>query len=555
MSERAGVDPVDRQVFFLVMLVALAVGAWLRLWQIDAQILIDDEWHALHRLMEVGYRDIFLSFGRADYSIPLTLLFNWMAETIGLSERRMRFLPLLFGLASIIAIPLMLRPWLTRAGQATLALLLALSPLLIHFSRVARPYALTVPLSFIAVVALWRWWQDGRRTWLLVYISFTVLAAWLHPLTMMFTFGAASWFGLCALWKGFRGSGWQSFGAIVLVALPTLAACAALVLPPLLADPHAMTSKAGVHQLQPETFLRAWEFYVGGAGIWMVAASVALAVVGAGVLIQRDRWFFLYWLYLLALAVLAIVILDPAWIHHGLVLVRYTVTAQPLVLALIAMGIVTLLGQAFRRFGPRLGSAAMVSGLLALAVVLYVNGPMPKIHDGVNQFTNSLRYHFNYDFDPGINPYSAVMEEVIVHDFYDEMASEEGEWNVVEAPWYFESHYNPLIEYQVNHQRPIRIGMISGLCADWTYGELRTDYHGHVTLRNFVYLRDMLVEPITADQFVVLHRESPFEDAWDIPGFDRCIDAFRERFGPPWRESEAAVVFRLRAETVAADDA
>ncbi len=536
-----------RWLLACIMLVALAAGTWLRLWQIDTQIFIDDEWHALHRLMHVGYREIFLSFGHADYSIPLTLLFNWLAETIGLSERRMRFLPILFGLATIVAIPVMLRPWLMRFEQAALALLLAISPLLIHFARIARPYALTIPLSFIAVVALWRWWHEKKPIWLLVYVPFTILCAWLHPLTMMFTFGAASWFGIHGLWRGLRGSGWRSFGAILMVTVPTLVACALLILPPLLSDPSAMISKAGIHRLKPETFLRAWEFYVGGAGLLMIVASILFALAGAWILVKRDCWFFLHWVYLLLLAVVAILILDPAWIHHGLVLVRYTVTVQPFTLMLIALGIMASL----RLLTGRLTSegfkvAITYSGVVAVAVLFYVNGPMPKIYHGVNQFANSLRYHFNYDFDPGVNPYSAVMDEVIVHDFYDEIAQAEGSWEVVESPWYFESHFNPAIEYQTRHQRRVRIGMISGLCTDWTYGEIHPDYDGHLTLRNFIFLSDLL-EHSSTNRFVVFHRESPFGQVRGLPDVEPCIDAFRARFGQPWREHDAAVVFRIEA--------
>ena len=530
------------------MLVALAAGAWLRLWQIDIQIFIDDEWHALHRLMHVGYREIFLSFGHADYSIPMTLLFNLMAETIGLSERRMRFLPLLFGLATIVVIPVVLRPWLTRIEQALLGLLLAISPLLIHFARIARPYALTIPMSMIAVVALWRWWHEKRGVWLLVYVPLTILCAWLHPLTMMFTFGAASWFGLHGLWHGFKGFGWRPFTAIVMVTVPTLVACAVLILPPLLSDPSAMVSKAGIHQLKPETFLRAWEFYVGGAGMLMMAASILFALVGIWVMVKRDRWFLGYWAYLLLLAIGAILILDPAWIHHGLVLVRYTVTAQPLALMLIAVGIVASLQLLSDRLpSDSVRTGTIHAGVLAATLLFYLNGPMPQIYQGVNQFANSLRYHFNYDFNPEVNPYSAVMEEVVVHDFYDDIAQMEGDWEVVESPWYFESHFNPAIEYQVSHQQRVRIGMMSGLCTDWTYGELRPDYDGHLTLRNFIYLSEVL-EDASTNRFVVLHRQSPFGQVRGLPDIEPCIEQFRARFGQPWRELDAAVVFRIEAE-------
>ena len=46
----------------------------LRLDQIAAQVLIDDEWHAVHQVLRRTPAQMFLDFGFADYSIPLGIL-------------------------------------------------------------------------------------------------------------------------------------------------------------------------------------------------------------------------------------------------------------------------------------------------------------------------------------------------------------------------------------------------------------------------------------------------------------------------------------------------
>ena len=56
-----------------LLLVAFVAGAALRIWQLDIQILIDDEWHAIHKLLRSSPLDIVTHLGYADYSIPLTL--------------------------------------------------------------------------------------------------------------------------------------------------------------------------------------------------------------------------------------------------------------------------------------------------------------------------------------------------------------------------------------------------------------------------------------------------------------------------------------------------
>ena len=100
--------------------------------------------------MAAGYREIFLSFGHADHTIPLTLLFRFLGETIGLSEwSGCAALPLLFASATIVILPWVHATVLEREVAVLFgALDRDPSPLLIHFTRYVRPYALTVPLGF-----------------------------------------------------------------------------------------------------------------------------------------------------------------------------------------------------------------------------------------------------------------------------------------------------------------------------------------------------------------------------------------------------------------------
>src|SRR5699024_1507300 len=173
--------------FVLLWLAVVVAAAWLRLWQIDLQILLDDEWHALHRLMHASYGEIFLSFGHADYCIPLTLMFKALAETVGLHAWQMRALPMLSGLAAVVLLPWLLRTWLRPGERLCLGALIAISPLLVHFSRYARPYALVVLLGFAAIILLWHWWHHGGRGRAAGFLACAVAAAWLHPLTTLYT--------------------------------------------------------------------------------------------------------------------------------------------------------------------------------------------------------------------------------------------------------------------------------------------------------------------------------------------------------------------------------
>ena len=58
----------------------LAGGA-IRGYQLRSQILADDEWHAVHKLLDDGYLSIAIDFGFYNHSIGLTLFYRLMADT------------------------------------------------------------------------------------------------------------------------------------------------------------------------------------------------------------------------------------------------------------------------------------------------------------------------------------------------------------------------------------------------------------------------------------------------------------------------------------------
>lgn len=520
-------------------------AAWLRLWQIDLQLLIDDEWHAIHRLMQAGYGEILLSMGHADYSIPMTLLFRWLAEHFVLNDILLRLLPMSFGLATVVLVPALCSPWLDRRQRLVLAALIAISPLLIHFSRYVRPYSLSVLLGFSAMILLWCWWQEGGRWKAIGFAVAATLAAWLHALTALFTGAGLVWIAASAALRWQRGGDRRDLLRVLMLGAVTTAACCVLVLPPLLSDPHSIAVKAGKHSIEGQTLLRSWELIL-GVGSPLLAAMLAVPVlVGAWQLLRQAPGFLGYWLWQLAVAVVALELIGPEWIHNALVLVRYTAVAQPFVLALLAMGLVVL-GDALLRTtdaGRHSGTAAG----LALAVVagLYFSGPLPELYRGINQFTNSVRYQLDYDFERVI--YHELMGHLELPEAYRRMAAEPGQWEIVETAWHFESHNTPIHQYQPEHGLPIRIGMISGLCVDWTWGEIKPDSDQRIELARMQFLSDLIEQGPDQNLFVVFHKQAHFAHSRTLPDTAECQAAFRETFGPPWHESAGQTVFRLPA--------
>jgi predicted membrane-bound mannosyltransferase len=166
---------------------AAVFAAWLRLFHLDRQVPVDDEWHAIHKLMSASYGEIFRSFGFADHSIPLTLLYKAMANTIGLDEIDMHALQVACGVGLVVFSAWLAWRATTSAGVAVLfAFLLANAPLQVLYSRFARPYAIATLLEVLALAALWRWRERPSPALGAAICALTALTAWLHPLTVLF---------------------------------------------------------------------------------------------------------------------------------------------------------------------------------------------------------------------------------------------------------------------------------------------------------------------------------------------------------------------------------
>ncbi len=522
-------------------LIALA-GAVVRLFRLGNQVIIDDEWHALNVVHDAGYGFIFGHFGTADHSIPMALYFELLANTIGLGEWGMRLPSLMAGIATVVVVPLALRRWLDRSEILILATLIAISPLLINFSRTARPYALIALLIGLALPLAWRWWREGHWRHGAGWIGCGVLAAWLNPLTIVISGAPLLWFAADALIvarrRGDRRALARTAGAGAALLLPVLA----LLATPLYHDAISLLTKASSHAVSPGTVGVALSLFSGLGSTVLVALTALVAAAGFVMLWRRDDGFARFVLLVASVGSLCVVVTGAAWIKHGLVLARYLIGLLPFYLALVAIGLNGLIERA-ARLSPW-PTATKALGVAASAALLLALGPVPEWYRHYNQFTGHLSYQF--DYDRGRNVIARILDAVPVEDFYREIAQAHPDGNavIVEAPWHLESFWNPLYRYQRVHGQRVLIGFVNGVCAPRFYGELDAATAG-LDFRNFVFLDDLLAGRARADYLVL--RLGAVNGARSLPAAtERCVEAAAARFGAPWRETPEAVVFRIR---------
>jgi hypothetical protein len=510
---------------------ALLVGCAMRAFRLLDQLPVDDEWHAIHRVLGSSYREIALDFGFVDHCIPLTLYLKLVAQTIGLNEWWLRAPSFLAGVALLIAAPLALRPQLGARGTRVFAWLLAIAPLLVFYSRFQRPYAIATLLSFLALVQFERWWREGRTRQALGYASCAAASAYFLLPTLPFVAAPLALMGVAVL-----SSKWALPARRLALPLGSFAAlCALLLLPPLLSHPEAVLSKVGGARPDLPALGRALLFLAGTPTPWIAVGLFGLALAGA----WRARQAAPLWLALAGSATVALLLgvlaSAPRYAWLGFVIARYALPALPIALACVALAIEPPDASARGRFARSLAATALV-------VLLLWSGGVPAT-------LLSTRSWFPGRFVTELE--GDVPRSANVPDFYRALAaSPSGSLTVVESPWFYSLWNNLLPFYEQVHRQRTLVGFSAGTCTDGHWGEI--PLRSGIAFDGFAYLDDRPALERRGVDFVVFHADLTAElerviDPIDAratgqPDVRGCVQAFLDSDWPlVYRDSAIAV--------------
>jgi hypothetical protein len=527
-------------------LVAIAAGVWLRAWQLRAQVLIDDEWHAVHMLVGADALRIATHFGYADYCIPLTLYYRWLYDLGALSEWQMHVPLLLAGIALLVVAPLMLRREFELSTRVVWIALMAISPVLVYLSRTARPYALACLFSFVAVVAFLRWHRRDGRRWAFTYAIACVTAAWLHLLTLAFTLWPFAWFGCAALGAMLRADRRRDASRDTLrlagLALCVVAGLAIVLGPPLVGDWHSMVAKAGTDAVTAATLYRSILMMLGISSAWPGAALALAFVIGVRSAWRRERPFTALVVGMIVAGTLAIAFARPAWIQHPQTFVRYTLPALPFVLLFVAEGIGFVLARAREAWFAAIIGAFAVAALVAA-------GPLPGYYYAPNQLMGHELIQF--DYDARANPYVTRLDPGPVPAFYRDLASRPpGSITLIEAPAHLVSHYLPDPWYQAIHRQNIKYALLAPVCGGEADEIPPTADGAH--FRRLGKLADILDGATWGADYLVLRLYAwsvPPGVAQSWPDMAACVGKVSARLGSPvYRDAQLVVYALARAK-------
>lgn len=530
---------------------AIGVGVWLRVDQLPSQLLLEDEWHAVYRVVHESAAQIFHDFGHSDSSIPLTLLYALEARTIGVSEIGMRLPLVAAGIVTLILFPWYVARRIGRAEALVFAALLAISPLLYFFSRTARPYALTLLLAWLALVAFRRSFeaQQPRIGDTLAYAAFSTLAAWLHPVIGPFVVAPF----LPAAWRCMRAHGderRQSAGRLALLAIAAAVPMAVLLLPPLIAHPDSLRLKSGADLPGFDTLIGAWYLWLGSGATAAVLLATGFGLPGMPVVWRRVPEAPAA-LAGIALTLLAILLTRPAWIHNPLTFARYLLPALPLLLLATACGAVS----AARVVRDRLaagGASAIASNALATAtaalplLALAATTPLRPVLASPNASSTHAVYAF--DFRAERNPVARIMDGIPLSPWWASLGNRPpGSLAIAVAPFPTDSAGWDAPRWQLLSRQRILHGFLVPLCADPRPTEVPADER--FRFRNAVHVGDRVELASHHVDFVAWQKPYHYDAhglSADVAGdVAHCGPVLRAHFGAPAYEDEWLAVYRV----------
>lgn len=567
----------EKTVFAAALISATFAGFFLRWYMLRDQVLLDDEWHGLFYVIGRSPGWLLTHFSVPGATcIPLNL-YTWAVGAIfGWSEMSLRMPLLVCGMLIVIIGPLLARGFIGTRQAAWLALLLAISPILIFYSRFSRPYSAVAFLGFVSILCAARWARDGGWRWGALYIATGILAVYFHLFAVITVMTPPLAAVVYYLYNRFFKKSETPFVKPRLghwiIAASTIVVFSGLLLLPALIHSWGGTFSKIIRSASLEAPSLPWAMTLiaGTAGPVPVALFSVLLIVGAVGQCRRNPWFggtlaSLYPLHLLALA-----ISRPDSVDVPLVIVRYSIPLVPVSLLLVACGIQYTL-EAFAR---RTGFHPMLQTLTAIAcaIALALAGPLPQIYSAPNNFTNHGAFQQRYtaidwshsfysDFGSLEDNIQTAIHAEDVSPFYKKLGDTSDDHPIVEYPMMIGDHCNPLYYYQYFHRRPVLVGYetdvnaLGSLTAGNVYGNNYIDHvlslvhdPSRLRFRNLVSMEDLPAMRARGVQYIVLHMryESQLSQiAPPLPDLARLYQEYSQKLGPPAYKDDYIAVFQV----------
>jgi hypothetical protein len=355
----------------LVLAASVLAGLTLRLWNLRDQILAGDELHLVRAILRWPVRKILTTYGLADTSIPLTALYRSLLDAgVVFSEIDFRLPALLCGALALAVLPWAVAGRLDRPTALIYGWLLAISPGLVLYSRIARSYMPMVLCAGCAVLAFEAWWRTRAWKYAALYLGLGALAVWIHLgaapfVAAPFLFAA----GDLAVQSKDR---WKRLRDLVGVGAGLTLLFAAFLLPARKSLLRMVAAKQVEQDLPLSAAGTALRLDAGTASPGVLVLFWIAALCGLALLLRREPRFGAFTLTVAAGQVAGIVLLSPKGMSHPLIAHRYLLPTLPFLLLWVAYALGRLWS---RRPAGRWEGTAQRFAVVLFILLLLGTGP------------------------------------------------------------------------------------------------------------------------------------------------------------------------------------
>jgi hypothetical protein len=561
--------------FGLILAASVLAGLALRVYLLPDQLIIDDEWHGLY--YTIGKSPVWLL---THFSIPGATciplnFYTWaVGATVGWSETALRLPCVIAGVLGIATGGWLARDLVGRRRAALLAGMLAISPMLIFYSRINRPYSFVGWLCLAALLLAARWQESGKRNDGIWFATAGILAIYFHLFAVIAV--AAPFLAVLGLHLQRRfhhlpapagPTAKQWFAAGLAVAFGT----AILVGPALVASLRSTFFKVALTGTLHWGSAPEVAMLLAGTGQPVLAVLFwVAAAAGAVELCRRRPWFGGMLVSLYPLHLLALVLSRPDSAQSAIVLARYCLPLVPVSLLFAACGLFAGLEALGRRMPlrPALTGSAVAGALVTLAFA----GPLPQCYVSPNNFTSHGVYQHRYgiidwnrsfysDLTPPGYPLVTTIRADEVSPFYRQVGERPGTAPVVEYPMPIGDHFNPLYYYQHFHGRPVLAGYagIATNAAALPEGNIYGDTHidrvlglvrdpAWLKFRQCVAMDDLAAMRRRGVEYIIIHKqfEAQLSRIVAAPAeMDRLARLYRQQLGAPIHQDAFIAVWKM----------
>ncbi len=571
--------------FFIILGLVFVVGAFFRLYLLSGQILLDDEWHGINFVIaSKTYMKILTSLNPVDNSSPLFNFYRlFLYHSIGWSEFMLRLPAILAGISSLLILPILIRKQINNRAALIFALLLAISPFSIFYSRFSRAYSLAMLLCFLAIFLFYQWIISAKRGYAVGFIVMGGMAVYAHLFSIVGIFTPlAVTFGIIIMHRAKMVETVRPLMKVSLKQLSVLAlivsALTALLIAPALLTNTRLPWTSG--HMTTECLLSATTLISGTANIPLTIAFFVLGGMGFIVFAKQNPLLGGLFAFAVAAYVLILLVARPNGIDTALVFVRYMIVALPIALTMVAVAIDRISSMIQNHLADK-GPGRILPTVITLgfAGLFLTAGPHTDIYATPNNFSNHSAFQgsyqaINWEQSDAHHVYPAFSVRADqIPKFYHWLKTQPQYDAIVEYPFDICNYNNLLYYYQHFHQKRTIAGYCSNasiigysrpkasdegkfnvgfFCVDQSL--VNADYN-RLAFRNMVDVADMDAVIRSPADFIVLHKyimamKIMPKKTGTIPIYYQSVTAlasgFRKIWGAPVYEDKQIICFRIK---------